>query len=291
MNYINRAKLSATFLLLIFFGYFVFASDCGKTAKEEYCLKKSEEWKQWKDPLSKPEIEQLCKLHYEFRKTLRSKTQESLKPLIVDSTDIAKSFCGRTFGETISVEENACKYVHLGVVREYSPRRVLQESYFPFSDVVEYASPKSHRLFKMSFYYRDFEYAGHWPQPIGRYLNGAELLKEGKDILANLSSRFGVKLQEFHLMTTVWPYRPGVKMSRAWGGPIPDSYPCKEADWIKARHADAVSTTVVGTVRIRLKLSITYYDEYSISLEISDLEEMERSRMEFEELSTKAPCS
>jgi hypothetical protein len=291
MNLVKLTKIIGIggFLLLFFFGFLFGDLNCRQITKEEYCLKKAKEWREWKDPLSEKELSQLFKLEYECRKTLGAKTQEALKPLVVAvSNDVEKSLCGRTLGETRSVNKHSGKCFRDGVVQEYFSTQKLQEPYFAFSQVTEYVSPITHRLFKMSFHYGDVTFSKGFPLPQGRYQSGSQLLEEGRNILADLSSWAGCQLQEFRLMTTVWPYRPGVKMSRIWGGPIPASYLWNESEWMVARHADAVSTTVIGRVRIRLQLSITYYDEFSVSLEILDLEEEKRSRAEFEELSAEA---
>lgn len=291
MNWVKHARIIGigSFLLSVFLVFIVLGLNCRKLTKEEYCLKKAKEWREWKDPVSKKELSQLFKLEHECRKTLGAKTQEALKPLVVNvSNHVEKSFCGRTFGETRSVNKHSGKRLRDGVVQKYYSTQKLQESYFAFSQVTEYVSPITHRLFKMSFHYGDVTFDKGFPLPQGRYQSGSQLLEEGRSILADLSSLVGEQLQEFRLMITVWPYRPGVKMSRIWSGPIPDSYLCNEDNWIKARHADAVSTTVVGSVRIRLQLSITYYDEFSVRLEILDLEEEKRSQAEFEELSAEA---
>ena len=72
-------------------------------------------------------------------------------------------------------------------------------------------------------------------------------------------------------------------MSRCWSGVLPEYYICDESAWPTSRHAMAVSNTNLGRLNIRLSLAITYYDEYSLSLDITDKVESERSKGEYEE--------
>ena len=100
MNWVKHARIIGigSFLLSVFLVFIVLGLNCRKLTKEEYCLKKAKEWREWKDPLSEKELSQLFKLEYECRKTLGAKTQEALKPLVVAvSNDVEKSFCLRPF--------------------------------------------------------------------------------------------------------------------------------------------------------------------------------------------------
>ena len=74
-----------------------------------------------------------------------------------------------------------------------------------------------------------------------------------------------------------------MKMSRCWGGTLPEYYICDESAWPTSRHAVAISNTNLGRLNVRLSLAITYYDEYSVSLIISDRVESARSKGEYEE--------
>ena len=122
MNWVKHARIIGigSFLLSVFLVFIVLGLNCRKLTKEEYCLKKAKEWREWKDPLSEKELSQLFKLEYECRKTLGAKTQEALKPLVVAvSNDVEKSLCGRTLGETRSVNKHSGKCFRDGVVQEY----------------------------------------------------------------------------------------------------------------------------------------------------------------------------
>ena len=245
-------------------------------------------WKGWKDPLgSDKEIdwEDIGRKEAEARRLVGEKTREALKPMIVPATqNKPMTLPWGTFGGIGSVRTNSSMYVHNGVVREYFPSRKLDNPYFAFDNVTERRSPKTHRLHTLSFAYQDY---GHgvdgWPCPLGRFHNGADLLAEGRAVLADLSTKMGTQLQEFRLTSPVWPYRPGVKMSRMWSGPIAECYLCDESAWITSRHAVATSSTIIGRLSVKLNLKITYYDEYSMCLDISDCDEVKRSEAEFQE--------
>ena len=242
-------------------------------------------WKDWKDPLSEEEIKELMKRDMHVDRALVEKSRKVRAPL--ESTvkfEAPATFLGRTFGEIRSV--NTGSYMlHNDVLEYYYPTRGLDEAYFAFGHVVEYMSPKSHRLYRLSFGYMDYGYGSQGVlQPLGRYKSGTQLLEEGRAILADLERRLGAPLQKLQFMSQIWPYRPGMKMSgRFWSGPLPEYYICDESAWPTSRHAMAISNTNLGRLNVRLALTITYYDEYSLSLDITDKVETGHSRGEYEE--------
>ena len=245
-------------------------------------------WKDWKDPLSEVELKSLMHKSYNVEKSLVERSRQARKPM-ESSVRIKKpiSFLGRTFGEVRPVSTNTCRTGCSDIVSEYRQTYNLEERYFAFGQVQERISPCSHRLHTLNFYYRDYTYGVDGPSPLGRYRNGCDFLAEGRAIVADLEQRLGVPLQKLQLMSPIWPFRPGVKMSRAWSGSIPECYLCDEASWVTSRHAVATSNTNLGRVRVLLKLQITYYDEFLLTLSISDSVERTRCRDEYEKESRK----
>ena len=245
------------------------------------------DWSNWKDPLEPIDMQKFYKEEEEVRSRLGEKTREALKP-IMSSVRLAPgmTFLGMTFGSRYPINEKGEMCISSGVVCEYFPTVALDKQYFPFHCARRHLSPVSHRLFKLCFFYCDYDHGGpnNSPRPIGRYRSGKELLDEGRAVLADIEAKTGVPLQAFQLTKPVWPYRPGVKRSRAWSGKAPECYLCDEKDWVVARHAEAISHTVSGDYSIVIKLKITYYDEYTISLTITDNIELMKSRAEHEEL-------
>ena len=240
-------------------------------------------WKDWKDPLSQLELDALMKKSSMVEKSLVERSRQARKPMESSVKFVTPiSFLGRTFGEVRPVSTNSCCSFRNKVVAEYFPWRKLEERYFAFDHVYEHMSPCSHRLHTLRFFYRDYAYGGAGPYPLGRYRTGRDLLKEGRAIIADLEKRLGAPLQKLQLMSPLWPYRPGVKMSTCWSGVVPECYLCDESIWTTARHAEATSSTNLGRVHVKLTLMITYYDEFSLTLDISDGIESKRCKDEYE---------
>lgn len=241
-------------------------------------------WKNWKDPLSQDEIAELMKRDMNVDPALVEKSNKARVPL--ESTvkfDAPATFLGRTFGEVRMVSTNSYMSIYNGILQCYHPIRRLDEAYFAFDHAIEYMSPQSHKLYELSLVYRDYASDSQGVHPLGRYKNGAQLLEEGRAILADLECKFGAPLQKFQFMSPIWPYVPGAKTSWNWGGSLPKYYICDESAWPTSRHASAISNTNLGRLNVRLALAISYYDEYSLSLRISDMVESARSKGEYEE--------
>lgn len=238
-------------------------------------------WKDWKDPLSESELNALMHEHYTVAKSLVERSRQARIPM-ESSVKLEKpiSFLGRTFGEVRPVGTNACRTVCNDTVSEH--RQTYDLKYFAFDHVAEHMSPHTHRLHTLDFCYRDYAFDVDGPYPLGRYDDARDFLREGQSIIADLEQRLGAPLQKLQLMRSLWPFRPGVKMSRAWSGAIPECFLCDEDIWVASRHAVAESNTNLGRLHIRLMLHITYYDEFYITLSISDVEELARCREESE---------
>ena len=245
-------------------------------------------WKGGKDPLSEVELKELMRKSYNVEQPLVERSHHA-RMLMESPVRIKKpiSFLGRTFGEVRPISTNTCRTSYNDIVPEYRTSCNLDERYFAFDKVQERISPSSHRLHTLNFYYRDYTYGTDGPSPLNRYRNGRDFLEEGRAIVADLEKRLGAPLQKLQLMSPIWPFRPGVKMSQAWSGPVPECYLCDETSWVTSRHAVATSNTNLGRVRVILKLQITYYDEFLLTLSIIDSVERTRCRDEYEKESKK----
>ena len=242
-------------------------------------------WREtWKDPLSEEEIKALMEMHCRYEREKGAESRKAHEPTVSDvPLKSPISFLGRTFGQKRAVADGQRSYRD-GVLECYFPRVVLEEPYFCFDNVSEYLSPST-RLYSMTMWYSDYDSE---TGPKGRFRDASQALDTARAIVGDLGKRLGTPLQELRLFRQLWPYHPGLKMSRMWSGSIPQSFICTEKEWLEARHGFGYSRTRAGDYSINVRISKIYYDEYSVSVTIEDAVETERARTEHSDAREKA---
>lgn len=246
-------------------------------------------WEKWEDPLKDVDLDEVNAKDASVRQQLGEVSKRAKKPFLSSKAITNQiEFLSWSLGSVVATNDKCARIIYNDVPFETILHSSLDGNYFSFNLIRQRLSPQSNRLYGIELEYRDYDLSG----PLGRYANGRQFLDEGRAILQDLQKRFAVPLQDLQLAAPVWPYRPGQKKSRVWGGPIPESYLCDETLWVTSRHADAWSTTFAGNLIVSLNLSLTYYDEFKIRLLIMDKAERDSSDKEFmKEYSHKHPES
>lgn len=225
-----------------------------KAILEKKPIEKAKEraFERWTDPLGEVDLNEIYAKENEFREKRGEATKEAQKPLVINRLlPTTVTIFGKKLGDA------RLSGISLGFTGKY---------YSIFNGIQEHFVPAT-KVFKgVSLSYDDWDIENNAPS--GRFKTNQELLEYGERIREDLKKQLGTELQEFRFFIQVWPWRPGKKTSVLWSGFIPEYYVSNAEEWQDARHAYALSRTLIDGTLVELKLIVTYYDEYQILLKI-----------------------
>ena len=100
-------------------------------------------------------------------------------------------------------------------------------------------------------------------------------------MLNDLGMHFGKPLSNFKFSVPDSPYWPSRKMG-IWSGSLPNLMDVDGSLWPTAKTIFAVSDTDIGTSSVQVKLSAVYFDEYTMSLVVTNGAAMASAEKEFQ---------